>query len=445
MILSAICTLLCLSLAVASCSSSDDPQHSGAETPSAARLLYGVLQKSGLSSPDLLFSYGEDEYAERFESMYHTELSAVADGAVAISTGMSADEITVIRPKDEGAADELVKILENHVSEEIAVYEKYSPEDTANLKNARIFKEGGFVILIVSPSGEALQKIIRDYIASPEDLPALPSDTTSENTASANTTAENTTKNDVTTPDITDTATEPPETSDTPPETDEPPVTDKETTGAGTDVPKPDTDHVYAYENELPEREPVGDDFFTDAVFVGDSRIDDLVYYLKPECAASFTHTSLSVTAVFTKNLVNTDSGTITIADALRNTDFSKCYLMFGLNELGWPNGNIFIKDYVKIIDLIREINPDCDIYIMNIYPVTAKYSESHPDAGNKQIKKRNDMIAEMAKEQGVKLLNSAAALCNDDGVLPAGVASDGVHGNKSTCQKLFDYMHTHY
>lgn len=429
-----VCALLLALSSLTSC----EPAHNhtpSVEYPSAKNLIYGVLQSGDYTSPDLLLGLGDTEYKERFESLYHHELSGIADGAVALSTGMSADEITVLRASEEDNSA-LITMLEDHVSEEISVFERYSPEDTANLKKACIFEESGFVVLIVSSSRDSIRDSLLGFMKSPDKLPTIPADTTG---SPSGTTAD---------PGKTDTETTAPETTaDTPEdttfiessETTEPP--DDETT-----APVEPAVYPYAYENDIPRREPVGDDWFYDAVFIGDSRLDDLVYYLKPKCAADFTYTSLSVSAVFTKNLVETPDGkNITIADALKSCEFSKCYLMFGLNELGWPNANIFIKEYVKIIEYVRELNPDCEIYVMNMYPVTREHSDSHPDESNERIRSRNDLISAMAKEQGVHHLNAAAALCNENCELPSGTASDGVHGNKATCQKLFDYMHDHY
>lgn len=409
------------------------PMPSDTKPPSAKQLLYCALKSSSLSSPDLLFGSGDAEYAERFEALYHRTPSAAADGAVAISSGISADEITVIRPDNTVSSGEILSMLDDHVSEEISVYERYSPTDTENLKNALIYSEGDFVILIVSAERDAIRALLTSYIRSPESLPPMPDEAKPPVTSHG---TEPSTDAPVTEPvTVTDemTETDIPVVTETPPETEVPPVIEPAC-------------YPYAYENDLPEREPVTDDFFADAVFIGDSRLNDMMYYVKPECAGDFTYSALSVTAVFSKNLATMPDGRkLTIADALRETEFSKCYLMFGLNELGWPYPQIFINDYIKIINFVRSINPDCDIYVMTVYPVTHEYSDKHSDLSNSLIRERNDLIADMAKDQGVKLLNAAAAVCDENGELPAGTATDGVHGNKSICKRLYNYMRAHY
>ncbi len=234
-----------------------------------------------------------------------------------------------------------------------------------------------------------------------------------------------------------------PETTAPKPETTAP-KPETETTGPFDDTYYPD--EIYTYENALPEREHVPDGFFSDAIFVGDSRLAGIMLYSKPKVAGDFAVVSLNVSTVFTRKAIDMGDGKkITVADAIRRTEFNKCYIMFGINELSWPSPAGFIKNYKKVINLIREVNPDVEIYILNVFPVTVKYWEKHPKMGNDRVQNLDRLIAKMAWEENLKLVNVAGALSDEYGNLPASCSSDGVHGNRSTCRKLFDYMCTHW
>lgn len=413
-ILLALCMLLCVAVIII-VRLNKAPDKANGIVPSAQQLLNGVLLKTSLSAPDLTFSIGDDEFAEKLETLYNIEPAQLQDGAFAISSGMIADEIVLFLPADASQSAKITEQLRNHVAEEVSAYENYSPTDTANLNSARILTENGFIVLIVSADRDQIASAVREYLANPETLPELP-----EPIVHA-------------APELPP-ASDPEESSIT-----EPPAIEE------TPEPTASLDHVYAYENELPERPFVGDEFFADAVFIGDSRMNGLVRYTETPCVAAYAYTSLTVSSVFTKELVETKKGNMTVADALKYKDFSKCYLMFGLNELGWPSAQTFIERYVKVIDLVRSVNPDADIYLMNIYPATQTYDENHPERGNKPIKKRNDMLAELAKQYDLKLVNAAAALCDENGYLPSDASSDGIHANRDTCYKLYNYLHAHY
>ena len=53
-------------------------------------------------------------------------------------------------------------------------------------------------------------------------------------------------------------------------------------------------------------------------------------------------------------------------------------------------------------------------------------------------------LVTNLAKENGVYLVNLAAAVCNQNGVLPEGCSTDGVHANVATSRSLMQYIKTH-
>ena len=53
--------------------------------------------------------------------------------------------------------------------------------------------------------------------------------------------------------------------------------------------------------------------------------------------------------------MVSLNGQYLTVAEALQQADYSKVYIMLGLNELGWVYESKFAEDYGRIIDVIRE------------------------------------------------------------------------------------------
>ena len=151
---------------------------------------------------------------------------------------------------------------------------------------------------------------------------------------------------------------------------------------------------------------------------------------------------------MFSRNVVKSKNGSTTIANAIKGKKFAKCYLEFGVNEMGWPHLEIFAREYKKIITYVRQQSPGIEVYLLNLYPVTASHSAKQAakkgDETNANIKKMNDLLAKIAKENGVYLVNLAAAVCNQNGVLPEGCSTDGVHANVATSRSLMQYIKTH-
>lgn len=187
------------------------------------------------------------------------------------------------------------------------------------------------------------------------------------------------------------------------------------------------------------------ENYFQDAIFVGDSRTEG--FMLNNGIMAtikSYTHKGLTVDTIFTLKVINKNGKKITIMDALKESNFSKIYLMLGINETGWPYNDVFISHYAKVIDEIKKINPNCIIYIQSIIPVSEKVSNTHEYVKNSKIKEFNSLIKKMADEKRVYFLNVSEALVNDLGVLPEEAAVDGIHLNQSYCVKWFEYIKNH-
>ena len=441
-------TVFCMS-GLSGCKKTDKTQ----EISSAKSIVSWVLATGEYSSPSLVFGLGDEEFSLRFSSMYHSDPSIISDGAFAIAEGIASDELSVLTASGSTKNDDLEKMFEERINEQIACYESYSPGDVAKLKKAECFTKGVFTVLIVSDDPSGMKSLVTEFIDNPQKFPVTseessegvsPDEMSSENVSIAEATSKETS---VTSP-IESASVQPmpseqpeskteiahgPESSQTPYE-------------AYPDGNRPASEpYFYAYDCDLPEKQPVSDDYFSDAVFIGSSRLDGILAYGgEPACAGRFAYTSLNVSSVFTRNVVDSEDGTKTIAEALKNVSFSKCYIEFGINEVGWPYPSVFEKDYKKLIDYIRELNPECTIYILNLYPVTPSHSAKDEYETNRNVKIFNDIIASVVRDKGVYQVNLAAAVCDENCELPEEDSYDGVHVNVKTSVRLMDYIKSH-
>ena len=194
----------------------------------------------------------------------------------------------------------------------------------------------------------------------------------------------------------------------------------------------------------VPASEAVDLSYFDDAVFIGDSRTEGLFINTGLSNAVFYTHQGLTVSEVFTKEVISAGGKKVTVIDALANTTFSKVYIMLGINETGWVYDSIFIEKYGEIIDAIREINPEAVIYVQSILPVTNEVSSTHSYIKNERIDTYNQLLQDMAQEKGAYYLNVAEAIADDDGSLPEDAATDGIHLNKASCGVWLTYLREH-
>ena len=204
------------------------------------------------------------------------------------------------------------------------------------------------------------------------------------------------------------------------------------------------SEQAYDYSAPVPESDPVEEDYFDDAVFIGDSRTEGLLLNTGLSNATFYVHKGLMVDTVFTKPVINKDGKKCSVMDALKTTAFSKVYIMLGINETGWVSSQIFQDKYGEIIDGIREINPEALIYIQGIMPVSNKVSSTHAYVTNPKIDEYNGLLRELAEEKQVYYIDTETAVAGEDGSLPSDAATDGIHLVKEYCGKWLNYLKAH-
>ena len=194
----------------------------------------------------------------------------------------------------------------------------------------------------------------------------------------------------------------------------------------------------------VPESEPVEDTYFSDVVFVGDSRTEGFSLYSGLKEGQYLFSVGATVESVFSKATEKTARGKVSILDALADLECSKVYLMLGANELGWVRPEMFQTQYGKVIDRIREDHPDVQVVIQSILPVSAKQDAKGSYVNNQRIRTYNQLLEELAEEKNCPYINVAEAVSDENGCLRAEWNFDGVHLNTAGCKAWLEYLRTH-
>ena len=114
----------------------------------------------------------------------------------------------------------------------------------------------------------------------------------------------------------------------------------------------------------------VEDDYFSDAVFIGDSRTVGMYEYGGLEEISTFyASTGLTVYKLFDSPIVQIpgQKEKKTIEEALSENSFSKIYLMIGINEMGTGTVETFMEKYKEVVEHLQELQPDATIYLQGI------------------------------------------------------------------------------
>lgn len=182
------------------------------------------------------------------------------------------------------------------------------------------------------------------------------------------------------------------------------------------------------------------ENFFDTSLFIGDSRMQGLMIY-SGVTGTGYTEPGLDVKSVISKPFVWSNGVKITIPEALTLTTYDHVFIKLGMNELGWRSTDLFIAEYGKFIDIVKNAQPNAKIYVMAILPVTEKKNSDGSVYNNARIAEFNALIGNMTANKGVNYLNLNLNLSDSNGFLPADATTDGVHLNSAYCKKWIGYI----
>ncbi|MCR5556830.1 MAG: acylhydrolase [Butyrivibrio sp.] len=208
---------------------------------------------------------------------------------------------------------------------------------------------------------------------------------------------------------------------------------------SGNSISGNDAEEVYEYT-------PVDEDYFCDALFIGDSRTVGLSEYCAPldERATFYAKVSLTIYGAMDKPFVKTDAGEISVAKALEKKQFGKIYIMLGLNEMGTGTIETFTEEYANVIERIRELQPDAMIFIQGIMHVTEKKSKQDKYFNNKNINERNEALSQLADNKTIFYMDMNEAVDDENGNLLSELSFDDIHLKASSYERWYEFLLNH-
>lgn len=189
------------------------------------------------------------------------------------------------------------------------------------------------------------------------------------------------------------------------------------------------------------------DDYFDDAVFVGDSLTYGMTAY--PEHLGSiYAVTGIQISTALMNDKYELESGKMgTAVDAATEKNPGKIYLMFGTNGVNFTTDYTeMIEDYTIMVQHIQQRCPDAIIYIQSIPPVTQSYATYvQTKMKPENIQRYNSLLLEMAEQEQCYFLDTYSVLCTESGYLLRDFTSDsGLHINNDAYDVMFDYIRRH-
>lgn len=191
------------------------------------------------------------------------------------------------------------------------------------------------------------------------------------------------------------------------------------------------------------------DAWFSDAVFIGDSRVDGLQLYSGITTKATFLeHTGLTVYEVRDgKKVIRRDGQKLSVLDALSGESYGKVYIALGINELGYFDPTGFAETFGEVVECVQELLPDAKIYIQSLIPVNTEKCKANDAAyyiTNEAIASYNEALATCFADKDVYLLGIPEDLVDESGELLSEYCADGVHFKKDGYVLWRSYLEAH-
>ena len=171
----------------------------------------------------------------------------------------------------------------------------------------------------------------------------------------------------------------------------------------------------------------VPNEYFDDALFIGDSRTVGLSEYAPFKGATYFANVGMSAHNAMTTKVSVPSVGKLTLKELLKRKSYGKIYIMLGINELGYKFDSIISK-YSNVLETVRELQPDAIVYIEANLHVTKVKSDSDSMINNAAIDKLNESLSQLADGKTVFYIDVNQVFDDGSGNLDSSYTSDNAH-----------------
>lgn len=207
---------------------------------------------------------------------------------------------------------------------------------------------------------------------------------------------------------------------------------------------------AYKVDTLVPKTLSVSDNYFEDALFIGDSILKGFKSFVAPYPDNVVADQNAGLDQIFLNKDVyyTTPSVQTTLWKAIDEVlpEAEKIYVLIGANGVPGYENDKNISFYEDLIVKLKEKFPDKVIYICALTPITKELSDQRsPDFTTEKINDFNNKLFELCQTYNTYFLQTDENLKNSSGnLLSEYDAGDGMHLNKDGHTALLDYFKNH-
>jgi hypothetical protein len=161
---------------------------------------------------------------------------------------------------------------------------------------------------------------------------------------------------------------------------------------------------------------------------------------------ADASNTMMLSLEILKKTIIYPETGEVmTVEQAAAKKQPKYVVLAFGVNGLSGfaANQRLYESSYAKLIGAIKAASPQTKVILQTVYPVAEQYANAA--SVNEKIKLLNGWLPKIAADNGAYLVDTAACLLNEQGMLRAEYAeADGLHLTAAAYREILSYLRTH-
>ncbi len=207
---------------------------------------------------------------------------------------------------------------------------------------------------------------------------------------------------------------------------------------------KKDTKNGQADDKSRSTFQTVSEEYFSDALFIGDSRtVGMLQSHLLPQ-ASYYAKTGIGIGSILSARIVNEGGWMTSIRDALSRHSYGKVYIMIGINDISNGDVDWFTEQYQDILNTVRQTQPNAVIYIQGNIPMSYGTQDLDGALNNQNLSQRNEASRALADEETIFYLDIDKIYADENGHLKSTFTSDGLHVKSDYYPLWVDYLLHH-
>lgn len=181
------------------------------------------------------------------------------------------------------------------------------------------------------------------------------------------------------------------------------------------------------------------EEYFQDALFIGDSRTMGLAEYGGIGDAAVFANTGMSIYRLYTLKNAFKEYG-LHLEDVLAQKQYSRIFFMLGINELGY-DFDTTIARYEEEVLKLHQAQPEAEIILEANLHVTAEKSAQDKIFNNENINRFNEGVRQIAERYGFSYIDVNVIFDDENGALSPVYTGDEVHVLGKYYQQWADWI----